>query len=69
MADNRLLQIILEESQNSPRGEANGKEVARRYGAGFQEAFIVLVREGMIASSGPVDTITLSPAGRRAAAR
>ena len=65
MADIRLLKIIAEET--GPRGSADGETVKRRYGAGFDDAFVGAVREGMIASEGEYGTITLSPAGRREA--
>jgi hypothetical protein len=67
MANQRLLQIILEESEKSPMGMADGKIVAERYGDGFHEAFIGLIQQGYISRDGIVGTITLSPSGRFAA--
>jgi len=64
MADRRLLQIILEESEKSPTGAADGQAVAQRYGDGFHPAFVGLIQEAYIAQRGTVETIRLSDSGR-----
>jgi len=63
----RLLELIYNESLNSPRGQADGHTVATRYGEGFHDAFRVLIQEGYIESRGEVGTITLTGSGELAA--
>jgi hypothetical protein len=65
MSRQKLLQIIMEEADAS--GFADGNKVKARYGDGFQETFIGLVRAGYIDNNCPVGSIALSPSGMRAA--
>ena len=66
MAD-RLLRIIVEEMVRSPNRQADGTEVRRLYGAGFERAFAELVRLGYIARNPLHGHISLTPAGLAAA--
>jgi len=69
MADQRLLRIIVEEMVRSPNRQADGREVRRLYGAGFELAFAELVRLGYIAKNPLHGHISLTREGLAAAKR
>jgi len=65
MSAERLLGIIAQHCGAS--GDADAQTVEREYGSGFNDAFLALVRRGLVNQFGPRGSITLSAAGRRAA--
>jgi hypothetical protein len=67
MSDQRLLWIIVEETARSPNRQADGSEVRRLYGDGFDAAFEGLGRLGYIAVNPLQGHIALTPAGLAAA--
>jgi hypothetical protein len=69
MADQRLLRIIVEEMVRSPNRQADGREVMRLYGAGFELAFMELVQLGYVAKNPLQGHISLTREGLAAAQR
>ena len=67
MSNQRLLRIIVEETVRSPNRQAEGKEVRRLYGDGFDVTLNALRAHGYIAENSLHGYIALTPAGLAAA--
>ena len=67
MTVKRLLELIDKHGNNF--GHADGDEVKKHYGEGFDKVFHEAIRSGYISREGPVGSITLSSSGMREARR